>query len=532
MQVLISDTLPDEAVAILRAEGGLEVANRPDLGGADLLAAVAEADGLIVRSGTQVTADLLAGADRLRAVVRAGAGVDNVDLPAATRRGIVVMNTPGGNTVSTAELALALLLSLARHVPAAARSMADGEWNRKAFTGTQLAGKTLGVLGLGRVGREVVRRALAFGMTVLAYDPYVSDGVFEKLGIARYGAVGDLLPLCDAVTVHVPLTAATWGLIGGAELALMKPSAFLVNAARGGIVDEQALADALRAGRLAGAAVDVFESEPPENSPLMGAPNLVATPHLGASTAEAQIQVALDAARQMADALLRGRFRNAVNAPALDPKTAEVLGPYMDLAGRLGGAAVQLFKGPYAGVTLVYAGDLNAYDLRPVTASFLAGLLSPTVEETVNIVNAPGLAAERGMAVHVVQSADAADYVTLVTARVETPDGRRELSGTVYGRSDPRLVSLDGCRLEARPAGEMLFLANDDVPGVIGVIGTVCAEHGVNIADMTVGRLTPGGRAVTVLNIDSPPENEAMARLSRDANIRWLRRVSLPPAAR
>jgi len=527
--VLISDRLPEEAVAILETEAGIEVANRPGVSGDDLTAALADAEGLIVRSGTRVTAEVLEAAPRLRAIVRAGAGVDNIDVPTATRRGIVVMNTPGGNAVSTAELALALLLAAARHIPQAHASLMSGQWDRKAFTGTQLTGKTLGVIGLGRVGREVARRAVAFGMTVLGYDPYVSAAVCEQLNVTRCDDLETLLPQCDAVTVHTPLTPETRGLIGAAELALMKPTAVLVNGARGGIVDEAALAEALNAGRLAGAAVDVFETEPPHNSPLLGAKNLVATPHLGASTAEAQVQVAVDAARQMADALLRDHARNALNMPTLDRRAAADLAPYMDLAGRLGSAAVQLFEAPYTRVELIYIGDLTQSDVRPVTASFLVGMLRPVLEERVNLVSAPLLAAERGMVVEEVKSTASSDFVNLLTARVSAADGEHRLAGTIYGRSDPRLVNLDGRHLEARPAGEMLFISNEDRPGVIGVIGTVCAEHGINIADMTVGRLAPGGRAVTVLNIDSAPTDAALRTMAEAESIRSLRRVTFPP---
>jgi D-3-phosphoglycerate dehydrogenase len=529
LNVFIADRLPAEAVALLEAEGGLTVVDRPGLAGAELLQAVAEADGLIVRSGVQVTAAVIAAAPRLKAVVRAGAGVDNIDVRAATKRGIVVMNTPGGNTLSTAELTFALLLALARHIPRAAASVAAGEWDRKSFTGTQLAGKTIGIVGFGRVGQAVAQRAAAFGMTVLAYDPYVSDRVFEKLGVARRTDLPSLLPDCDAVTLHTPMTADTRGLLGAKELALVRRTAFLVNSARGGLVDEAALAEALNAGRLAGAAVDVFSTEPPTGNPLLGARNLIATPHLGASTHEAQAQVALDAARQMADVLLRGDVRFAVNMPTLDRQTAPLLRPYADLALRLGAIAVQLFPGPCRRVELVYTGELTQHDVRPVTAGFLVGLLRPILAETVNQVSAPLLAAERGIVVDEVKSAAGADYANLLTARVETADGLHTLAGTIYGRNDPRLVNVDDCRLEARPAGEMLFISNEDRPGVIGVIGTVCGRHAVNIADMTVGRLAQGGTAMTVLNIDTPPSEAALDELRRAAGIRSLCRVTLPP---
>jgi D-3-phosphoglycerate dehydrogenase len=528
-RVLICDKLGAAGLDLLTA-AGLEVDNRPGLKGDDLKAAVRAADGLVVRSDTRITAELLEGPGKLKAVVRAGVGVDNIDVAAATRQGVVVMNTPGGNTVSAAEHTIALLLALCRHVPAADASLKAGKWERGKLVGTQLAGKTLGVIGLGRIGREVARRAAGLDMKIVGFDPFLAADRAAQLGIEAVGSLDELLPRCDFLTVHTPLTAETKSLIGPRELGLLKPGCRLLNVARGGIIDEAALAEALRAGTVAGAGIDVFSQEPPPaDHPLLKAPNVVLTPHLGASTVEAQESVAREAAQLLIDFLTRGVVQFAVNMAAVDRTELEELRHYIDLARRLGLLHAQMAPGPIGRAELTYRGDVAGRNTRLLTAAFAAGLLERHVEH-VNAVNAELLARERGIEIVTATSGKQGDFSTLLHANVVTDKGSYAVAGTLFGNQYLRAVQLGPFRLEAYLDGVMLIFLHRDAPGLIGHIGTAFGRHAVNIAQMTVGRQAPGGEAIAVLNLDSVPPDEALAEVRGHTQIHSIAVVKLPPA--
>ncbi|MFH1571913.1 MAG: phosphoglycerate dehydrogenase [Gemmatimonadota bacterium] len=526
MKVLISDRVDPGCVDILKRHPGMEVDVRTDLSPQELLAAIGDYDGLIVRSATQVSAEVIDAARRLRVVGRAGAGVDNIDVPAATRRGIVVMNTPGGNSVSTAEHSFAMLTSLARHIPQAAASMRAGDWERNAFTGIELAGKTLGVVGLGKVGREVARRAAAFDMRVLACDPFVSAQVASSYG-AQVAPMEQILQEADFLTIHMPLTPQTRHSISDAQLQACKDGVYLVNCARGGIIDEAALERALDSGKVAGAALDVFESEPPGDAALVRHPRVICTPHLGASTREAQVTVALQVAQQVAEVLVDGVIRNAVNVPSLEPEVYHRVKPYLELAERLGRIQAQLSEGQLQRITLEYYGEVTGHPTSPITAAALKGIMEMVSEEAVNFVNAPVFAQQRGVGVDELRSSEHDDYASLITVVYHTNQGSRSLSGTVFHKRELRLVRMDDYTFDAVPAGHLLFYINDDRPGVIGRIGTIMGSHEVNIAQMAVGRQQIGGRALTVLNVDSHISDEVLDAILADPHITWARRVSL-----
>lgn len=528
-RVLIADKLETAGVELLQA-AGIEVETRLGLKGADLAAALREFDAAIVRSQPKVTAEALASPGKLRAIARAGVGVDNIDLPAATRRGIVVMNTPDGNTVSAAEHTVALMFAAARKVAVADAVMKAGGWDRNKFVGTQLAGKTLGVVGLGRIGREVARRAIGLDMKVVALDPFVTAARMAELGCTPAASLDELLPQVDFLTLHVMATPETKGMIGARQLGLMKKTAIVVNVARGGVIDEQALADALAAGTVGGAGVDVFTAEPtvPEQ-PLLKAPNVVLTPHLGASTVEAQENVAVEAAQLIADFLLKGQVANAVNAPSVDPRELAEVRPYVDLARRLGLLHAQLGHGAVRKATLTYKGDLAAKKTRLLTAAFTAGLLEYRLDG-VNLVNAEVFARERGIELAESSNPKKGDFAGLMHTEVETEQGTTVAAGTLFGDQYVRLVQLNSFRMEGYLDGVLLVFVHRDVPGLIGFVGTIFGKHGVNIAQMTVGRATPGGEAVGILNLDSPPSEAALAEVKAHPHISSLFVVTLPPA--
>ena len=509
MRVLISDKLAPEAVERLAAAEGIEVDNSPGLAPEELKARLAEADGIIIRSGTRLTAEVLEAAERLRVIVRAGVGVDNVDIPAASRRGIIVMNTPGGNTLSTAEHTLALLLALSRNVYPACRSLKDGHWDRKRFMGTQLAGKTIGVIGLGRIGLEVAHRAAAFRMTVLGFDPYVTAERARQHRVTLVADLDEIYAQADYITVHVPVTAETHGMLGAEQFARMKDGVKIINCARGEIIHEAALAEAIRSGKVAGAALDVYTQEPPANRELIEMGQVLCTPHLGASTEEAQLNVALEAAEIITDALLHNRIRNALNVPAIDPAEAEALAPYAELARCLGVFQTQLLRRIPARVSITYGGEAAALNTRIVTAHLLAGLLDPVLEEDTNFINAPYLAAERGIRITEATTDHVVDFTTLVSLSVVVDGDEHEVAGTLAGRGEPRIVLIDGYRVEAMTRGTLLVLFAEDKPGLIGNVGGLLGEHGINIAAMTFGRKEAGGEAITVLNLDGPVDDDA-----------------------
>ena len=525
MKVLISDPIAPEGAAILR-EAGLEAIELSGLPPDALRAALADADALIVRSGTKVTADALADAARLKVIGRAGAGVDNIDIDAATRRGIVVMNTPGGNTVSACELTMAMMLALARRLPQASQRVKAGEWPRKEFMGTELQGKRLGIVGLGRIGSEVARRALAFDMDVVAYDPFATEEHARRLEV-KLVEIDELLATSDVITLHAPKSKETRRLLDAAAFARMKDGVLLVNCARGGLVDEAALADALRTGKVAGAALDVFETEPPGDSPLLDFDQVIATPHVGATTVEAQTNVAVQIAHQVVEALRGEPPRNALNAPAVDPELAELLGPYIDLAERLGRLVVQLADGRIERLTVTYRGEMNDHDVRPLTTAVLKGILERALTTQVNYVNAPLIAAERGLEVNVVQATELEDFANLITIEAHKSQGVTSVAGTLFSRHAPRIVRLDGYHVDAEPRGHFLITRHLDRPGVIAHVTAILAQNGVNIADMTCGRDAPGGTATMAINIDNPLSDDVLQAVAASPLILSAQIVSL-----
>lgn len=531
-RIAVLDPIADEGIQLLNAEKDFEYEERHGLKGAELKQFLSEVDGAIVRSGVKITAESLEGNRRLRAIVRAGVGTDNIDKDAATRLGIVVMNTPAGNTLSTAEHAFALMLALSRSIAPAYQSLINGKWDRKSYMGTQLADKTLGIVGLGRIGREVALRALAFRMRVIAYDPFLTDEQANKLGIERVDTIPQLFPKIDYLTVHTPLTAETKHLIGMNELDLLKPGVRLINCARGGIYDEAALEAGLSSGKIAGVALDVFEEEPCTNSPLFGMPGVVCTPHLGASTEEAQTQVAIEGIHLLINFFKTGEIRHAVNAGSLDPKTLESLRGYLDVAYRLGLLLNQWHGGAISSCNLNYRGEVADRDTKLLTAAFCAGLLERALVEDANIVNAELLLRERGIELTDHRSREMGAFSSSITAEVHGGGVSVKAGGTLFGHNMPRLVLLDDYRLEAYLDGNLLFFTHSDVPGIIGRVGTVFGQHQINIAQMAVGRAgeQPGGQAIGVLNLDSQPPQKALEQLMAIDAIERLRPIELPPA--
>ena len=506
-RVLIADHLSEDGITLLKNEPRLQVEVKTGLSPADLAGIIGSYDALLVRSSTKVTAEVIAKADRLKIIGRAGVGLDNVDADAATKRGIIVMNVPAGNTISTAEHTLSMLLALARRIPQADAHMRQGLWERAKFIGTELFGKTLGIIGLGKIGTEVAKRAQAFGMRVIAFDPFLSTERAQQLEVQ----MTDLKTICaeaDFITVHTPLTSETRHLIGAKAIAAMKRGVRLLNCARGGIIDEAALHQALLSGQVAGAALDVYEQEPPKDHPLFKLDQVVVTPHLGASTQEAQLNVAIEVAKQVADALLGRGIRNAVNMPSVDAQTLKALQPYILLGERLGSLASQLSTGQVAEVRVTYVGEVTAHDTSAVTLAVLKGILAPMVGERVNYVNASLIAADRGIKVVEAKASRLEEFANLLALDVRSNGKSFAIQGTLSARREPRIVKIDRYFVEATPEGYMLILRNEDKPGLIGQLGTLLGESRINIAGMSNGRDEPGGTAITVLNIDNhvPPE--------------------------
>ncbi|MEW6219649.1 MAG: phosphoglycerate dehydrogenase [Thermodesulfobacteriota bacterium] len=501
MRVLVSDNLAPAGVSIMR-EAGLAVDVRTGLPPAELKAIIKDYHGLVIRSATKVTAEIIEAADSLKAVGRAGIGLDNVDVAAATQRGIVVMNAPEGNTTTTAEHALAMLMALSRNIPQATASMKAGKWEKKRFMGREITGKTLGIIGIGRIGSIVANRAAGLRMQVIAFDPHIPADVAERLGIELV-SLADLYRRSDYISVHVPLTKETQKLVGREAFAAMKKDAMLIDCARGGIVDEEALLEALQGGEIAGAALDVFAKEPTTaETPLLALDNFICTPHLGASTTEAQENVATAIAQQMADYLLRGTVTNAVNVPSVSAEMLSRIGPYVALAERLGSFHMQIAQGSVSEVTLEYTGDLAEINSQPITVAFLKGLFTPILQDAVNYVNAPVIAQERGIRVVESKSRQSEDFTNLLTVRVRAAGSDNVLAGTVFGRKEPRLVRLNTFRLEADIDGPMLFVYNRDRPGVIGALGSTIGNGGVNISRMAVGQEGEKGRNIILLATD------------------------------
>ena len=525
MKVLIADKVDPGCRTILEGRG-LVADENTGLAPPQLLQVIGEYDGLIVRSSTNVTEELIGAARRLRVIGRAGTGVDNIDVGAATRRGVVVTNTPGGNSVSAAELAFGMLMSLARDIPQATASLKGGEWNRSSYTGVELAAKTIGVVGLGKIGREVVQRSVAFRMKVLGYDPFVSEEAANSFG-AQLSSIEEVLENSDFITLHLPLTSQTEHFISDEQLSQCKDGVLLINCARGGIIDEAAVVRALDSGKVGGAAFDVFEQEPPQNSALVNHERVICTPHLGASTREAQVNVALQVAEQVGEILTDRIIRNAVNVPSVEPEVYSKLRPFLDLAERLGRIHAQLSEGQLERITIEYLGDVTNQPTPPLTAAVLKGIMEAISDEPVNFVNAPIFAQERGISVDERRSSEHEDFTSLVSVTYHTDVSSRILCGTIFGKSDPRIVRLDEYDFDAVPEGHMLFYENADVPGVIGKVGTIMGSHQVNIAQMTCGRHEVGGRALTILNVDSAIPDPVLADLRSEDYITWAKPVSL-----
>jgi D-3-phosphoglycerate dehydrogenase len=504
-RILVADPLAEDGLERLRREGEVIVVNK--LGEAELIARIHDYDALVVRSETKVTAPILQAGKKLRVVGRAGVGVDNIDVAAATRQGILVVNAPRGNIVAAAEHTIALLLALARSVPQADASVRRGEWTRSKFIGVEIRGKTLGIIGLGNVGSEVAKRAHGLEMEVIAFDPVVSEERAELFNV-QLVALDDLLERADFITVHVPLVDTTRGLIGARELAMMKPTARLINAARGGVIDEAALYQALKASRPAAAAADVFEQEPPGEHPLFTLPNFIGTPHIAASTVEAQASVAFDVAEEVAAVLAGDLPRYAVNAPALPPEELAYLRPFAELTERLASLHSQLFGGRAGVIELDFEGQLAQHDVNLLVAAGIKGMLQSFTEDRINAVNARLIAAARGMKIVERRTPARGSYTSLVTLRMHG----HELAGTVL-MDEPRVVRIDGFRVDLVPEGRFLVSQHEDRPGIVGRVGTILGEHDVNIASMLVGRDAPRGRAMMILAVDDPVRSTVLDRL-------------------
>jgi D-3-phosphoglycerate dehydrogenase len=531
MKIVVADKISERGVELLRQPGWTVVSSRPGEAAADL----ADADALIVRSATRVTSELLEKAPRLRVVGRAGVGVDNIDLEAATRRGVLVMSTPGGNAISVAEHTFALLLALARQVPRLDAAIRAGRWEKSSAAGTELRGKTLGLIGLGRIGSEVARRARAFEMRVLAFDPYISEAAAREVGVDLV-SLPHLLAESDFVSLHAALSPATQNLVNAGTLAKMKPGARLINAARGELVDEAALADALKSGHLAGAALDVFAEEPPKNSPLTGLPNLIATPHVAGSTAEAQEEVGTLIAQQVRDFLAEGVIRNAVNLPALSAEQYRRVRPYLELAERLGSLVSQATAVRPARIRIRYAGEVAEAGTHLLRSAVLTGILNAVLDEKVNLVNAAAVAASRGLTVlEETRRREHGFPNTLEVAALPEPGSAAKgftAEGTVLHDASPRVLQIDGISLEAQLAGTILYVRNRDEPGVIGQIGTLLGKQGVNIATFALGRrdTAPGAEAVSLVRLDGEVSESAVEPIRKISAVTEVKLLHLGSA--
>src|SRR5438874_6708356 len=526
-RVLIADAISPRGIEELARDNALELTTKTALTEPELVALIPEFSAIIIRSETKVSSKILNAGTNLRVVGRAGVGVDNVDVEAATRRGIVVLNAPGGNTVSTAEHAFSLLLSVARRIPQADASVRGKNWDRKNFEGVELYNKTLGVIGLGRIGSELSRRAIAFGMRVLAYDPYLSATRARSLQVELVDELDDLLANSDFISLHTQLTAETHYLLNAARLQKTKRGVRIINCARGGLVDEAALARALQDRHVAAAALDVFEHEPlPDDSPLRLAPNLVLTPHLGASTAEAQESVGIEIAQSVRAALLEGTIRNAINMPNLDAKTLSIIGPHLRFGEKLGKFLSQVAPRRVDELKINYSGKVNELDTGPITRSVLKGFLQSAGGADINEVNAPAFAESLGLKVTETRLSAAGDYTDLVELSADAEGKTVSVGGAFFGAT-PRIVSVNSRPVEARPHGVILVLENTDRPGMVGRIGTLLGEHDVNIATMSLSRNQAGGTALTILNLDNAPGEELLQEIRASGDIHSAQVIQL-----
>ncbi len=511
-KVLISDQMDPQAAQIFR-DRGVEVdeitGKTPD----ELKAIIGQYDGLAIRSSTKVTKEILDAATNLKVIGRAGIGVDNVDIPYASSKGVVVMNTPFGNSITTAEHAIALMFALARQLPEADLSTQAGKWEKNRFMGVELTGKTLGLIGAGNIGSIVASRAIGLRMKVIAYDPFLTPERAIEMGVEK-GDLDTLLARADFITLHTPLTDQTRNILSKENLAKTKKGVRIINCARGGLIDEAALKDGLDSGHIGGAALDVFAVEPAKESPLFGTPNFICTPHLGASTNEAQVNVALQVAEQLSDYLLTGGVTNALNMPSLSAEEAPKLKPYMALAEKLGSLVGQLSRDDLDNISVEAEGAAAELNMKPITAAVLTGFMR-RFSDSVNMVNAPYLAKERGLDVREVRHDREGDYHTLIRVTVNTSQGERSVAGTLFGNASPRLVEMFGIRVEAELAGDMLYIVNEDTPGFIGRVGTTLGEAGINIGTFNLGRRNAGGEAVLLLSVDNAIPQDVLDAVKR-----------------
>jgi len=525
IKVLVSDPLSKEGVQILK-DSKFQVDEVSKLSESELVKKIKGYDALIIRSGTTVTKKIIDASDKLKVIGRAGVGLDNVDVKAASKKGIVVMNAPAGNTISTAEHAFSLLLSLSRSIPQANSSVKEGKWDRKKFMGVELYGKILGIIGMGRIGTEVAKRALSFGMKIMAFDPFISEEKAKSLNIEPVD-MDTLLKNSDFITIHTPLTEDTRHLIDEKAFKKMKKGVRIVNAARGGIIDEDALAANIKSGKVAGAALDVYETsaKPPVDSPVVGLESVITTPHLGASTEEAQVNVAIDVARSVADALLGKGFRNAANVPAMEEEAMATVQPYLNLAERLGSIQSQLIDEPIKAITVNCVGEVANMDVTVITRALLKGVFNPILEEQVNYINSRLIAEERGIKISEKKTPKITDFASLISVEFDTGKKKHFIMGTLFANKEPRIVKIDKYYVEAIPDGYMLVVSNNDVPGVVGKLGTMLGRNHINIAEMSFGRDKKTGEAISLLNVDSEVPKEVIRKLKQAQDINDVKQV-------
>src|SRR2546428_3305273 len=529
MKILVSESLSKQGVEILE-KAGFTVHIKTKLSKEELIREIGQYDGVIVRSATKVTADLIAAAERLKVIGRAGSGLDNVDTQAATRRGIVVMNTPGGNTVTTAEHTMAMICAMTRQIPQATASMKARKWEKDRFMGVELYNKTLGIVGIGQIGGYLAKLAQGMSMNVIAYDPYLAEERATKMGVEMV-ELAELFRRADIISLHTPLTAETRSLINAAAIQQMKPGVMIVNCARGGIVNEADLFQALKSKRVTAAAFDVFEDEPVSpDHPLLTLENFICSPHIGAATGEAQENVAIGIAEQIVDYFTKGIARGAVNTPSVPPELLPRLQPYLTLAEKIGLLQAQLYEGGVERVTVEYNGEVAALTLAPLTIAVLKGLLTPILENAVNYVNAPVIAKERGIEVKEVKSSDAGDFASVIRVRVDAGKKPHRLAGTLHNRKDPRIIEIDEFQVEVGPEGHMLLILNLDRPGVIGAVGQVLWDHSVNIARMQCSREERGGTALLIIGLDAPLPAGLLETIRRGTHIPSVQLVDLSTA--
>lgn len=527
IKILISDPLHEEGLKILNKEKQFTVDVKPKLPHDELKKAIKGYDAIVVRSATKVTKDIIEAGNKLKLIGRAGVGLDNVDVKAASKKGVMVVNAPSGNTVSTAEHTFSMIMALFRNIAQAANSMKQGKWEKKKFMGVELYGKVLGIIGLGRIGAEVAQRGLSFEMKIIAYDPFLPEEQAKKLGIELV-AFDKLIKQADCITVHTPLTDETRHILGEKEFKKMKKGVKVINCARGGIVDEAALAKALESGKVGGAALDVFEKEPLNpNSPLLKFNNVILTPHLGASTEEAQVNVSIDIANTVRDVLLNKGIRNAINMPCVEPELIKNIEPHIKLAEKIGALQTQLVDGHIKQIKIRYVGDIVNYDLKPVTIALVKGMLEPMLQETVNYVNALVIARERGIKIIETKVSEIEDFANLIYVEVITDKMKNRVMGTLFTKVDPRIVKINNYYVDAVPTGHMLIITNKDVPGVVGQIGSILGENKINIAGMTFGREKKGGNALSILNIDAAVSKDVLGKIKKARNIFDVKLIKL-----